>query len=335
MRFGLLSECRNPLQWHRPSGEVYADILDCLAAAETLGFEFADFLEHHFTDDGYLPSPLMMASAVAGRTRRMHVCTNIAILPLYDPVRLAEDVAVLDCISNGRVELGLALGYRPEEYAGYRTELKTRGGRADEALEIMQRLWRGECVSFHGKHFNLDGVKISPLPVRQPHPTLWIGGFSPAAFRRAARYGDGYSGPTSVDACKAYCEALRAAGKDPAKARIKGGMPGAIAVSNDPERSFAMLAPHVIYFINSYAKWFEGSDTNVWPAVHSIDELKASGMLTVLTPEDMVRHIAAMTREVPLEAMSMALAPPGVPASAMMESLELFAAKVMPHFKKT
>src|SRR4051794_28454502 len=127
MKFGLFTECRNPREWQRPNAEVYADIIDQMVMAESLGFEFVDFLEHHFTDDGYLPSPLIMATAVAARTKTMHVCTNIAILPLYDPVRLAEDTAVLDCISNGRVELGLALGYRPEEYAGYRVDYKTRG----------------------------------------------------------------------------------------------------------------------------------------------------------------------------------------------------------------
>jgi alkanesulfonate monooxygenase SsuD/methylene tetrahydromethanopterin reductase-like flavin-dependent oxidoreductase (luciferase family) len=151
MKFGLQSECRNPPEWHRPIGEVYADTIDALVAAESLGFEFADFLEHHFTDDDYLPSPLMMASAVAARTKTMHVCTNIVILPLYEPVRFAEDTAVLDCISNGRLELGLALGYRPQEYAGYSVDFKTRGTRADEALEILRGLWRGERATRNSK----------------------------------------------------------------------------------------------------------------------------------------------------------------------------------------
>jgi alkanesulfonate monooxygenase SsuD/methylene tetrahydromethanopterin reductase-like flavin-dependent oxidoreductase (luciferase family) len=333
MKFGLQSECRNPPEWHRPTGEVYADTIDALVAAESLGFEFADFLEHHFTDDGYLPSPLMMASAVAGRTKTMHVCTNIAILPLYEPVRFAEDTAVLDCISNGRLELGLALGYRPQEYAGYRVDLKTRGARADEALEIIRGLWRGECVTFHGRHFQIDGVKISPLPVQHPNPTLWLGGFSPPAFRRAAKYGDGYSGPASENSFDGYREALRKADKDPASARFKSGYPGNLVVSNDPERTFALLAPHVVYFVNSYAKWFEDTDTKPWNAVHSEEELKASGMLTVLTPEEAVKQIGDLTAKFPMEAMTLPLAPPGVPAHRMMEYLELFAAKVIPHFR--
>jgi alkanesulfonate monooxygenase SsuD/methylene tetrahydromethanopterin reductase-like flavin-dependent oxidoreductase (luciferase family) len=256
MKFGLFTECRNPAEWLRPNGEVYADIIDQMVMAESLGFEFVDFLEHHFTDHGYLPSPLIMASAVAARTKTMHVCTNIAILPLYDPVRFAEDTAVLDCVSNGRLEVGLALGYRPEEYAGYRIDYHTRGSRADEALQILLALWHGEHVSFRGRHFNIEGVHISPLPVQKRHPMLWLGGFGAPGFRRAAKYGDGYSGAKECFA--GYAEALRAIGKDPARARCKAGHPGTLVVSNDPERSFAILAPHAMYYINTYQSGSRG-----------------------------------------------------------------------------
>jgi alkanesulfonate monooxygenase SsuD/methylene tetrahydromethanopterin reductase-like flavin-dependent oxidoreductase (luciferase family) len=104
MRFGLLTDFRNPPQSARRSAEVYAGIIDHMVWSESLGFEDAFFLEHHFADDDYIPSPLIPATAVAARTKKMRVFTNIAILPLYDPVRLAEDGAVLDVISNGRLD---------------------------------------------------------------------------------------------------------------------------------------------------------------------------------------------------------------------------------------
>lgn len=329
MKFGLYTECRNPAEWRRPDGEVYGEIIDQMVMAESLGFGYVDFLEHHFTDDGYLPSPLMVASAVAARTKTLHVCTNIAILPLYNPIRFAEDTAVLDCISNGRLEIGMALGYRPEEYAGLGINYDTRGGRFEEALQIMLGLWHGEVVNFRGKHFQVEGVKISPLPVQKPHPMLWLGGFSPPGFRRAAKYGDGYTG--SKDCFGGYEKALLDAGKDATKARYKGGHLGNLVVSNDPERSFAQLAPHVIYHVNTYAQWFKG-DTNLWPEVHSVEELKKSGMLTVLTPEDAVRHLKTTIGDIPYESFGISLGPPGLPASEMRESLELFSAQVMPHF---
>jgi probable F420-dependent oxidoreductase len=332
MRFGLMTDFRNPPQWARPSAEVYADIIDHMVWAESLGFSDASFLEHHFTDDGYVPSPLIAATAVAARTKKMRVGTNIAILPLYDPVGLAEDGAVLDVISNGRLDLGVGLGYRPQEYAGYGIDLKTRGARANEALEIIRRLWQGEKVTFHGKHFHIDGAQVTPRPVQEPNPPIWVGGFNRAAIKRAAKYGDGYTGPATRQTVEMYREELQKLGKDPSKARMTGGLPW-LVVSNDPERDFNLFSPGVMYWYNSYAKWFEGTDTNVWPHLDSADDLKRLKLMTVVTPDEAVKMIKALIAEVPVETFGFAIAPPGVPVSKVTENIELFANKVMPHFK--
>ncbi len=332
MRFGLMTDFRNPPQWSRPSAEVYADIIDHMVWAESLGFSDASFLEHHFTDDGYIPSPLIAATAVAARTKNMRVGTNIAILPLYDPVGLAEDGAVLDVISNGRLDLGVGLGYRPQEYAGYGIDIKTKGARADEALQIIRRLWQGESVTFHGKHFNIEGAKVTPRPVQEPNPPIWVGGFNRIAIRRAAKYGDGYTGPANKQTWDMYREELQKVGKDPSKARTTGGLPW-LVVSNDPERTFALYAPGVMYWYNSYAKWFEGTDTNVWPHLDSVDDLKKLNMITIVSPDEAVKMIKALVAEVPVETFGIAIAPPGVPVSKVTENIELFASKVMPHFK--
>ena len=332
MRFGVSTDFRNPAQWSRPSAEVFADIIDHVVWAESLGFEQAYFLEHHFTDDGYIPSPIIAATAVAARTKKMRVGTNIAILPLYHPVRLAEDGAVLDVISNGRMDLGFGLGYRPEEFAGHGVESKTKGARADEALEIIRRLWQGETVTFHGKHFHIDGARVTPRPVQEPNPPIWVGGFKRISLRRAAKFGDGYTGPANKQTLDMYREELKAVGKDPAKARMTGGDLWMV-VSNDPERTFALYAPHVLYWYNAYAKWFEGTDTSVWPYLNSIDDLKKYNMLNVVTPEQAVTRIKQQLAEVPVETYSIAIAPPGVPVSKVRDNLELFASKVMPHFK--
>jgi probable F420-dependent oxidoreductase len=335
MRFGLLSDFRNPPQWARSSAEAYADIIDHLVWGESIGFEDAFFLEHHFTDDDYVPSPLIAATAVAARTKKMRVFTNIAILPLYDPVRLAEDGAVLDVISNGRLDLGVGLGYRPEEYAGYGINLKTRASRANEALEIIRRLWQGEKVTFHGKHFDIDGARVTPRPVQQPNPPIWVGGFGPAAVRRAAKYGDGYIGPAHKRMVDMYREELRKLGKDPEKARVSGSLHGVswLVVSSDPERDFNLWAPGVMYWYNAYSKWFEGTDTKFWQHLDSVDDLKRRNLITVVTPEEAVKCIKAAIAEVPLESFGLAIAPPGLPVSKVTDNIELFAKKVMPHFQ--
>src|SRR5205085_12591155 len=118
MRFGLTTDFRNPSGSGKSSAHVYSEIVETMVWAESLGFDGAYIFEHHFTDDDYVSSPLIAATAIAARTRRMRVGCDIAILPLYNPVKAAEDGAVIDLISNGRLDFGVGLGYRPEEYGG-------------------------------------------------------------------------------------------------------------------------------------------------------------------------------------------------------------------------
>src|SRR5229473_3735781 len=332
MRFGLTTDFRNLPGAGKSSAKVYGEILDLFTLAESLGFSAAYVFEHHFTDDDYMPSPMVAATAIAARTKQMRVGPDIAILPLYDPVRMAEDGAVLDVISDGRLDFGAGLGYRPEEYAGYGLDIKRKGSRANEALEIIRRLWQGETVTFHGKHFNAGNAKLSPRPVQQPNPPIWVGGFSQAAARRAARYGDGYIGPSNRAMYEMYLAELRAVGKDPARARVMGGDLWLI-VSEDPDRTFATYAPHLIYWFNAYSRWYEGTDTSPWPHFDNAEALLSSGFVNVVTPEAAVKLIKNRTTEVPVEMYTMMLSPPGIAISAVEASLELFAKKVMPHFQ--
>jgi alkanesulfonate monooxygenase SsuD/methylene tetrahydromethanopterin reductase-like flavin-dependent oxidoreductase (luciferase family) len=332
MRFGLTTDFRNPPDSGKSSAQVYADIIDAMVFAESLGFDGAYIFEHHFTDDDYVSSPLIAATAIAARTRRMRVGPDIAILPLYNPVKAAEDGAVLDLISNGRLDFGVGLGYRPEEYAGHGVDIRYKGSRANEALKIIRRLWQGDTATFQGKHFNIEGARLSPRPVQKPNPPIWVGGFSKGAARRAARYGDGYIGPTNPAMYEMYVSELSAAGKNAAAARVMGGDLWLI-VSEDPDRTFAAYAPHLIYWFNSYSKWFEGTDTRPWPPINNADELRSRHLVNVMTPENATAAIKQRISEVPVEMYTMMLSPPGIAMKVAMESIELFAKKVMPNFR--
>jgi alkanesulfonate monooxygenase SsuD/methylene tetrahydromethanopterin reductase-like flavin-dependent oxidoreductase (luciferase family) len=334
MRFALTTDFRNPPDSGRTSAEVYADVIDHMVWAESLGFDAAYIFEHHFTGDSYIPSPMMAATAIAARTKRIRIGPDIAILPLYDPVRVAEDGALLDVISNGRLDFGVGLGYRAIEYAGYGLDLQKRGARANEALQIIRGLWQGETVTFHGQHFQVDGARLTPTPVQRPNPPIWVGGFSKAAVRRAAKYGDGYIGPSNKTIYEMYLKELRAAGKDPASARVMGGDLW-LVVAEDPDRTFSVYAPHLIYWFNSYAKWFEGTDTSPWPPFQNAEALKASGLVNILTPVDAVKYLKQRIAEVPVEMFTMMLSPPGIPLSKIEGHIELFAQKVMPHFRSS
>ncbi|HUN59376.1 MAG TPA: LLM class flavin-dependent oxidoreductase [Candidatus Binataceae bacterium] len=331
MRFGLTTDFRNPPGSGKTSATVYAETIELFTWAETLGFSAAYVFEHHFTGDDYMPSPMVAATAIAARTTTMRVGPDIAILPLYEPVRLAEDGAVLDLISNGRLDFGVGLGYRPQEYSGYCIDINRKGSRANEALQIIRRLWQGETVTFHGKHFNVDGARLSPRPVQQPNPPIWVGGFSRGAARRAARFGDGYIGPSNRAMYEMYLAELRAAGKDPAHARVMGGDLWLI-VTQDPDRTFAAYAPHLLYWFNSYSKWFEGTDTSPWPHFDNAEALLASGLANVVTPEGAIKLINDRIAQAPIELYTMMLTPPGIDLNLVRTSLELFAKKVLPHF---
>src|SRR5260370_784838 len=164
MKFGVWYHLRNPDRWRQPPAMLYAQTLDQIVAAETLGFDSVWTSEHHFVDDGYLPSTLLFLAAAAARTRRMRIGTLILLLPLHHPLRVAEDAAVLDLISGGRLDLGVAAGYRVEEFEVFRVPHGDRGRRMSEALAILQGAWGDGPFSFEGRDFQYHSVNVTPQP---------------------------------------------------------------------------------------------------------------------------------------------------------------------------
>jgi probable F420-dependent oxidoreductase len=338
--FGLWYDFRNPAAWRQSDKEIYNAIIDQVSWAESIGYHDVWLAEHHFVDDRQAPpspSPLILAAAIAVRTKKIRIGTSVLLLPLYDPVRIAEDGATIDLLSGGRFELGIGVGYRAEEFAGFGIDYAHRGARASEGLEIIRRLWEGESVTFRSKHFNIEDAKLSPLPIQKPHPPLWVGGFAKASARRAARLADGYIG-TAIgardmsDIYKMYVDELKAAGKDPALARVAGGMFW-LVVSNDPERTWYEMAPHVQFQISVYGEWTKKAGMDVYPSTPNLEALKASGIFQVMTPEDAIKAIRAFADAVPIERFYCWTVPPGYPVRKMDEHLELMAMKVIPHFR--
>jgi probable F420-dependent oxidoreductase len=220
VQFGLYSSIASP-----PRGEHLDRAIDEVIAeaqmAEANGFDSCFFGEHHQDRDGFLPSPLIVATAVAARTRRLRVGTSVILLPLHHPVRIAEDVVTLDLVSKGRVTLGVGVGYQPEDFRAFGVPIAERAGRFEEGVEIIRRCWSGEPFSFRGAHFTLEDVQIRPRPYQQPAPPLWIGASVTAAVRRAGQLGDAFVGTpstsleTAMRQVDAYTEAAKAAGRQP------------------------------------------------------------------------------------------------------------------------
>src|SRR5467141_3408186 len=148
IRFGLWYDFRNPAQWRQPADRLYREILDQIAWGENNGFDDVWLSEHHFIEDGYLPSVLPVAAAIAARTKRIRIAPGVLLMPFHNPMRLAEDIAVVDVISGGRLELGVGAGYKLEEFESFGVPFNERGSRTNEALGIIRRLLSGETVTF-------------------------------------------------------------------------------------------------------------------------------------------------------------------------------------------
>ena len=333
LTFGYLYDFRNPKQWHRPWADLYAETLEFIAWSESIGFEGAWVPEHHGADDGYAPTPLVVLAAIAARTKTIKLGSAVALAPLYHPVRFAEECAVLDILSNGRLEMAVAVGYRRSEADAYGVDFSSRGRRMDEFLEIVRRLWAAESFSYQGTHFTLKNASIVPTPIRGRVP-LYVGGFSDKALERAAKYGDGYFGNAEV--CDLYLQKLRACGKDPASARIR--IQGLfVLVANDPEKAMHELAPYFHYVNNAYGQWLNEDraatgfgDTALLKPM-SLEAFKTSGILSVLTPSEAIEMFNTMLSKVPVEHF-MLMAPPGLARSKFAEYAQVFAQEVIPAF---
>lgn len=190
MKFGSgLFSMQSHRNLKKKHNEIYLDTLEQVELSEKCGFDSAWLSEHHFLEDGYCPSPLVMAAAMLARTSTLKVGTSILILPLHDPVRVAEDAAVLDNISDGRFRLGVGIGYREEEFKGFNIPIKQRTSRFEESLNVMKSAWKDKTFTFSGKRFNYVELNVTPKPVQRPGIPLLIGAFEEPAIRRAGRMG--------------------------------------------------------------------------------------------------------------------------------------------------
>jgi alkanesulfonate monooxygenase SsuD/methylene tetrahydromethanopterin reductase-like flavin-dependent oxidoreductase (luciferase family) len=215
--FGLITCQRYPGD-RRTDVDLYAQAIDLAVEAERLGFDSVWTSEHHFVDDGYLPSVLPLTAAIAARTNRILIGTGLLLAPLHEPIRVAEDAAVVDLISRGRLILGLGIGWRAEEFEGLHVPMRERGARLEDSIAVCRQAWRGELVT-GGERARYPDVPVRPLAARPGGPPIWVGGSEEPALRRAGRLGDGFMAsesraPTLAEQARIAREARAAAGGD-------------------------------------------------------------------------------------------------------------------------
>ena len=306
----------------------YRATVDMAAFAEEAGLDMVTLEEHHAAEDGWSPAPLATAGAVLGATRRIAVMVSALITPLYDPLRLAEEVAVLDHIGRGRLSLVAGIGYRPEEYEMFGREWKRRGRLQDEVLETLLAAWTGEPFEYRGRT-----VRVTPPPYSRPHPPLLVGGTSMAAVRRAVRLRlPFFSADHLPELADAYHALSAEEGFEGGFALLPPSSSRFVFCAEDPDRFWAEHGRHLLHEARTYATWQrpEISSAAASHATESVEQLRGEGVYRCLTPDECVTEAQSQG---PLGALILHPLCGGLPIDAGWSSLQLFADRVLPRLK--
>ncbi|GGW57847.1 LLM class flavin-dependent oxidoreductase [Streptomyces xantholiticus] len=318
VRFNLVDPAATP----ETLAARYRAALEMAAYADERGVDTIQTEEHHGADNNWLPSPLAFAGAVLGVTRRVAVTVSAIIGPLHDPLRLAEDLAVLDLIGKGRLVTVAGIGYRPEEYEQLGVEWGRRGALQDELLETLLTAWTGEPFTYRGRT-----VRVTPRPYTRPHPMLLVGGSSRAAARRAARLGLPFFPSAHLPELAEYYEERRAEYGTDGFCMMPAEKTPLLHLSEDPDRAWALYGEHFLHEARTYASW---QSRDIRSAVRSgaatVEELRSEGVYRIVTPDECVG----------LGAESLVLHPlcGGMPVDEGRRSLQLLCEHVLPRLTR-
>jgi alkanesulfonate monooxygenase SsuD/methylene tetrahydromethanopterin reductase-like flavin-dependent oxidoreductase (luciferase family) len=315
-------------------GHYYREALEEVLRGEELGFDSVWMEEHHSVVDHYWPSPLTVLAGFATRTSRVTLGTDILVAPFYHPVRLAEDIALLDVISNGRVVIGAAIGYKPDEFTLYSVELAKRGARFEEQLAILKGLWTQDAFTFNGAYYQVQG-RLEPKPATKPHPPIWIGGWGDLTLRRAATLADNWiPGPTAdlarlLDGKRKFLEHRRAAGLAPL---TEWPVTRDVIVADRAEQARELAERHIMV---SYRKEYAGGwkhpfiDASI---ATDLDRVRKDRFL-IGSPEQVIRDLRPLVEQYGMTHLICRLFFPGMPHRHIMRELELLAREVRPAFE--
>ena len=318
---------------HVPGGEmtmtdVYAATIEQSVLADQLGFDHIWFTEHHFLEDGYLPAFQPLAGAIAARTKQIRISNDIALLPLYHPIRLAEELAVLDQISNGRMEFGIGMGYVPKEFDAFGVPLRNRVSMTDEAIEILRLAWGEEPFSFSGKRYNLSDIDVHPKPVQPGGPPLWIAAMKEPGALRAARFGTNLLPQgRREEVLDPWRDAITAKGEDPDNYRV--GIIRSVYVTDDREKDWPKIREAERFRMGVYGSFMaETPDDYGWGSSDGIPQNVIVGDADQVTQE-----LSAFIDMYGITDIATSGLPPGIEPEFMAANLERLASEVIPNLK--
>ena len=324
----------NPRTFH----QEYREILDLVRSIEEVGLDSAWVSEHHFSADGYLPSLVPMLAAFAAVTERIELGTGVVLAPFHDPIRLAEDFAVVDQLSGGRVLPGFGIAWREEEFREFNIPVSERVGRTRELIEVLRLAWNKERFDFNGELFRYEGVAVTPKPARVP--PIFVGGFVDTAIKRAGRIGDGYIS-SRVEPARAR-EAFAMA----AEARSKAGKEGPplvallqnAFVTTDPDGDWPMVRDGAGHQLGTYTGWRSGTDVPGTPLqVKPPPEEDLRRTTAYGTPDEVIEYlepVCKVFRDYPEGHLILRLHYPGMTKEPAARAIELLGQEVAPRLRE-
>ncbi len=352
MKLGMLHLFENPVG--KTEHEIIKEQMELMYEAESLGFDSVWPAEHHFSEYGYCASPQVSLAAVAARTKRIRLGTGVVVLPFHNPVRLAEDFAFLDLMSDGRVDFGIGRGYQPIEYKGFGLGDKQAESRDifDEEITLIRKCWTEDRVTFKGKYYQVEDLEVRPKPLQQPHPPIYMACLSPATFALAGKYGFnllmsgafGLSPEGAKQGIKDYRAARAAAGLDPQGGEIALLLKVYVGDTMDGARKD--FAGPVEWYYRTVAKYLAppaGQDavksyelytqSRHAAETQSFDELSKSPLMVCGDVDFATEKLAAVIREYGFTEMLCWTRIGGLETRKVMRSMELMSGLVMPRLR--
>jgi alkanesulfonate monooxygenase SsuD/methylene tetrahydromethanopterin reductase-like flavin-dependent oxidoreductase (luciferase family) len=342
---GLMFSFRNPEYNRKPWDEFYENELDLCAYCEEVGLDHVWLTEHHFVDDGYSPSLMAIAANIAARTKKIRIGTFVLLMPLHDPVMVAEDAATVDVMSSGRFDLGMGLGYRPGEFTGLGISSKERGARLSEGAPLIKELLEGGEVDHEGKFYTAKNVRLVPPAIQQPHPPIWIGARGDAALDRAAQHGFHLASVGAPEHRANYIEALKRHGRNPDDFNIGQLVCGYTAP--DTNTAWDRSADGISHVLQAYIDWTVESGDQTGEGDWDLEAKGPSGdhirqardpdffgqPCHVGDPDAMYESLKAYLEASPCTHLVVMMSLPGTDPEHTRESIKLFAEEVAPRLR--
>jgi luciferase family oxidoreductase group 1 len=351
MKFGMLHLFENPVE--KTEYQIVKEQLSLMKAAEDLGFDSIWPAEHHFTEYGYCGSPALSLAAIAAETKRIRLGTGIVVLPFHNPVRVAEEFAMLDLMSDGRVDFGVGRGYQPVEYQGFQIDQVKSRGIFNEALEVILQAWTQEKVNFKGVHFSIQDQPVRPKPLQKPHPPVYVASISDATFPMVGKWGFnllcapvfGFQGKSAEDLLEKYRNALREGGHDPAKKDVAALC--MVYCADTMEQARKEFEQPVLWYYRTISKYVAPpagqepvksyevyAKTRDLAATISWDQLLEAGAVICGDADYCVEEISKISKKYGFTQLLCWSRLGGLDHRKVMHSMELMQHKVFPHFRK-